>query len=44
VAYDRSLVRLKGQQAATNFPLSDYSHQLAEHLEMTARVDAKEAR
>ena len=33
-AYDRSLVRLRGITAATNFALSDYEHDLQDHHAM----------
>ena len=33
-AYDRSLVRLRGNAAATNFSLSDYRADLADYYKM----------
>ena len=30
-AYDRSMVRLHGSGAATNFPLADYTGDMADH-------------
>lgn len=33
-AYDRSLVRLRGNAAATNFSLSDYRAELADYYKM----------
>lgn len=33
-AYDRSLVRLRGNAAATNFALSDYRADLADYYKM----------
>eukprot|EP00775_Hariotina_reticulata_P005945 gene5945-6184_t len=39
-AYDTALVRLKGTQAATNYSLSEYQQQLAEHHQMKMAVQA----
>ena len=39
-AYDRSMVRLHGSGAATNFPLSDYTGDMADHhLMQKVRLD-----
>lgn len=44
-AYDRSLVRLRGNAAATNFSLSDYRADLADYYKMQqARLTQKSTR
>ena len=44
-AYDRSLVRLRGNAAATNFSLSDYRADLADYYKMQqARLTQKSIR
>ena len=43
-AYDRSMVRLHGSGAATNFPLSDYTGDMADHhlmQKVTAWLDGR---
>lgn len=44
MAYDRALVRLRGQTAATNFQLSDYQLELADYQSMQIRIQQNDPR